>query len=137
MLQVISRNDGSALSLTLAQITREFGPGWDARERKARVRHVLAAGVEHPLVQARFRARAEMLVGSDLGYACRIADQWLADAKVRAARGSRLGLVIIAEVRLMLRWARRHRREHDFFWAIEKLTPGWPDEAAFARELAP
>ena len=137
MLHVISRNDGSAIEAACAQVAREFGPGYEARDLKQRVRHVLRVGATHSLVNARYRVRAEMLIGSNLGYACRIADQWLADAKaLRAATGSRLGLMIIAEVRLMLRWARRQRLEHEFFWAVEKLAPGRPDEAT-QRRVAP
>lgn len=128
-----------AMRLALAQIEREFGPGWEARDLKRRCRAILRGEISQSALAARYRVRAAMLRGGPcLDYAVSAVERWHRDQvalgqRERAARGfagPRLSLVILTELRLLLRYARRYRLDHDVFWSIERICRGMSELAS-------
>lgn len=100
----------SAMDCALAAIDfeRRYGPN---RVFKRRVRFTLQEP-DHPRVAARYGARAQLLAGRSLGAAIETVERWYADERKAfqvahaLGRATRLPLIVLAELRLILRWMR-------------------------------
>lgn len=103
-----------AMAAALDRIERECGMSAVHKRLKDRCRFVLRRGPAHPAVKARYGARAAMMWGFSTWRAVLWVERCYAD-ELRAfeiacsyGRGTRLSVVILEEMRLILRWLRRN-----------------------------
>ena len=107
---------------------------------KAKVARMLRMGAEHPANKTRFGRRAEMLRGKDLDAAIAAVERWYrAERKAFQiasvfARPPRLPLMILSELRLMLRLLRRNGGADHFALIIERLCEPVPSVMLIAAE---
>ena len=109
-----------AFAATLAAIDRQFGEAAIYRSFKARVRFALRHGAGHPAVRARYAGRGLGMRGFTLDRAILYVERWYRDERkafqVASAygRGTRLSVVILEELRLLLRWLRLKNKHSRF-----------------------
>lgn len=122
------------MTAALAAIDREFSASGAHRRFKARIRCILR-DPHHPAVCARYRARAEMLLGLPLASASRLVTQWylaerrafqLTSALGGAGRLSQtmLSLTILRELRLIARFMCRKRLVDEFPIVVVNIATG-------------
>lgn len=117
----------SAFQDTLDAIDRLFGEPAIVLDLKRRVRKVLRLGAGHPAVRARYHGRAVQFGCSTLHQAIREADRRylleLHSFQIAAGlgHGSRLSVMVLEEVRLILRWLRRAGLEAEFSDILAEL----------------
>ena len=121
-----------AMAAALAQIDAAFGEAARINSFKLRVERLIRLGPDHPVVRARFDARALMLRGRSLAAAIILAECWWRDERkafqIASALGggTRLSLEVLSELRLILRWM-RFKRMHAAYQQIAA-----PSEAPIA-----
>jgi hypothetical protein len=125
------------MDAALAQIDAAFDQAAAINALKLRVERFIALGPHHPVVRARFGARAELLTGRGLDTAIVAVERWWRTERtafqIAAAlgRGNRLSLDVLAELRLILR-IMRFKRMHSEFCRIAAAICG--EEFAEAAE---
>ncbi len=101
-----------AMAAALAQIGTAFDEAATINAFKMRIDRLIRLGPDHPVVRARFGARAAMLSGRNLDVAVFVVERWWRDERkafqIASAfgRASRLSLEILSELRLILRLMR-------------------------------
>ncbi|HEX4407365.1 MAG TPA: hypothetical protein VH206_01205 [Xanthobacteraceae bacterium] len=104
----------------LAQIGAGFGEAAAVNRFKLRIEFWMRAGPQHRAVRARFGRRAERLLGLDLdGAVFAVERTWREERKAfqiasAFGRGNRLGMMVLSELRLILRLMRRRRMQGEF-----------------------
>ncbi len=104
-----------AMAAALAQIGAAFDEAATINAFKMRVDRLIRLGPDHPVVRARFGARAVMLSRRNLDGAIIAVEQWWRDERkafqIASAfgRATRLSLEILSELRLILRLLRFRR----------------------------
>jgi hypothetical protein len=117
-----------ALAAALAAIEAAFDRAALANDLKIAVERHIRRGPTHAAVRARFAARAAMLHGSNLDAALFAIARWRRDEQRAFAiasafgRGSRLPLVVLDELRLLLRWLRFKRLHAHHATALATLN---------------
>jgi hypothetical protein len=117
------------MAIALAQIAAAFDDAAAINDFKLRVERFLRLGPQHPLVRARFGARAAMLSGHGLAGALAVTERRWRDETAAFhlasafGRGERLTLDVLRELRLILRWMRA-RGLHVEFGAIAGAVCG-------------
>ena len=103
-----------AMQRAFDRMDREFGP-WAVIDRfKRDCRQAMRRGLDDPAVIARFGARVDLLGVRDIASAIIVVERWYRDERkafqVASAmgRGVRLPLMVLAELRLILRFMRRY-----------------------------
>jgi hypothetical protein len=119
-----------AMAAALAQIAAAFDEAAVINGFKMRVDRLITLGPDHPVVRARFGARAAMLHGRDLDAAIVTVERWWRNEHAAFAiacafgRGSRLSLDVLSELRLVLRLVRFKKMEAAYeaaFGALDEL----------------
>ncbi len=109
-----------AMDAALAQIAAGFDEAAIVNAFKLNVERSLRRGASHAAVQARYRARANMLAGHTLDGAIVVVERWWQDERkafqIASAlgRGNSLSLDILRELRLMLRLMRFAHMQAEF-----------------------
>jgi hypothetical protein len=106
---------GNAMDQALAQVGATFGPANDINKLKLDVerimRKVMRKGFEHPEIKARYRAYADLLRLS-LSSAIKLVEAARREERFHLDRARRpqprLPMMVISELRLILRWTRRY-----------------------------
>jgi len=118
---MIARTDGlSAMDAALAQIGAAFDDAAAINAFKVRVERIARLGPQHPMVRARFAARAALLQYRGLDGAIALVERWWRDERKAfqiasvLGRGSRLSLDVLRELRLILRVMRSKRMQAEF-----------------------
>ena len=125
-----------AMAAALAQIGAAFDEAATINAFKMRVDRLIRLGADHPVVRARFGARAAMLSGRNLDGAIIVVERWWRDERkafqIASAfgRGTRLSLEILSELRLILRLLRFKRMEAEYAAIIAALCDMPMAEAA-------
>ena len=110
----------SVMEAALAQIGAAFDEAARIKGFKLRIERWLRLGPDHPAVQARFGARADMLCGRSLDAAIVLAERWWRNERQAFAiasalgRGNALSLEVLSELRLILRVMRFKRMHVEF-----------------------
>jgi hypothetical protein len=108
---------GSALEAAVAAIEATFSPAIRHSTFKRRVAGLIAHGTAHPEVRSRYQRLAERYAAADLGTAVVIVERLYRaeiDARESAIRNwgrcsrPRIALMLLQELRLMLRMVRRY-----------------------------
>jgi hypothetical protein len=108
---------GSALEAAVAAIEATFSPAIRHSTFKRRVAGLIAHGTAHPEVRSRYQRLAERYAAADLGTAVVIVERLYRaeiDARESAIRNwgrcsrPRIALMLLQELRLMLRLVRRY-----------------------------
>jgi hypothetical protein len=126
-----------AMAAALAQIGAAFGEAAAINAFKMRIDRLILLGPDHPVVRARFGARASMLSGRSLDVAIAVVERWWQDERkafqIASAfgRATRLSLEILGELRLILRLL-RFKRMHAEYESI--LAPLCDVQVAAAAE---
>ncbi len=125
---------GPAMRLAIVQIEREFGLGLEHRLRKDALRRVLTLGAGHPGIRVRYRANAMQLRGFNLAGAIMVTEiRYRTErasfdiATACGARPPRLPLMILGELRLIMRWMRRYGRPERFQGYVVQILDGYED----------
>ena len=114
---------GSAMDVALAQIGAAFDEAAALNDFKLRVERFIRLGPQHPMVRARFGARAALLSGHGLDAAIATVERrWHDERKAfqiasALGYGNRLSLDVLRELRIILRLM-RYRRMHAEFGTI-------------------
>ena len=125
-----------AMAAALAQIGAAFDEAATINAFKMRVDRLIQLGADHPVVRARFGARAAMLSGRNLEGATIVVERWWRDERkafqIASAfgRGTRLSLEILSELRLILRLLRFKRMEAEYAAVVAALCDMPMAEAA-------
>jgi hypothetical protein len=126
--QATARGAGSsAMEAAKAMIDAAFGEAALCTDFKARVAAALATGTAHPANKLRYRARARMLRGKGLAAAIATVERWhKAERKAFQVaslfgRPPRLPLIVLSELRLILRVFRRSGMADQFPALVESL----------------
>ena len=115
------------MAAALAQIGAAFDEAALINSFKIKVERLIRFGPDHPVVRARFEARAAMLRSRCLDAAIVTVERWRRDEQRAFAiasafgRGSRLSLEILSELRLLLRWLRFKRLHAEYATALAAL----------------
>jgi hypothetical protein len=115
------------MAAALAQIGAIFDEAAIINGFKIKIERLIRLGPDHPVMRARFEARAAMLRGRSLEAAIITVERWRRDEERAFAiasafgRGSRLSLEILSELRLLLRWMRFKRMDSDYRAALDTL----------------
>jgi hypothetical protein len=113
----IRARGGSALDAVLAALAATFSPAIRHSTFKRRVAGLIALGTAHPEVRSRYQRLAERYSAADLGTAVVIVERLYRaeiDARESAIRNwgrcsrPRIALMLLQELRLMLRMVRRY-----------------------------
>jgi len=113
-------NGLSAMDAALAQIGAAFDEAAAINAFKLRIEQFLRLGPQHPMLRARFAARAALLQYRSLDGAIVLVERWWRDERKAfqiasvLGRGSRLSLDVLGELRLILRLMRRKRMQAEF-----------------------
>jgi hypothetical protein len=116
-----------AMDTAKAMIEAAFDESAAHIDFKARVAAVLAGGPDAPANKLRYRARARMLSGKSLGTAIVAAERWYkAERKAFQivsvyGRPPQVSLMILAELRLILRFFRRRGMARQFPALVDSL----------------
>jgi hypothetical protein len=116
-----------ALAAALAAIEAAFDRAAVVNDLKIAVERHISRGPVHPAVRARFAARIALLRGRSLEDALATIERWRRDEQRVFAiagafgRGSRLGLQVLDELRLLLRWLRFKRFDAEYVDALAEL----------------
>jgi hypothetical protein len=130
-----SIGNSPAMAAALAQIAAAFDEAAAINSFKIRVERLIAFGPDHPVVRARFGARAAMLYGRDLDAAIVTVERWWRNERAAFAiaaafgRGSRLSLDVLSEMRLVLRLM-RFKKLVAAFEAAFGAPDDWPSRIA-------
>jgi hypothetical protein len=125
-----------AMAAALAQIGAAFDEAATINTFKMRVDRLIQLGASHPVVCARFDARAAMLSGRNLEGAIIVVERWWRDERkafqIASAfgRGTRLSLEILSELRLILRLLRFKQMKAEYVATIAALCDMPMAEAA-------
>jgi len=98
----------SAMAAAVAQIGAAFDEAATANAFKMRIDRLIRLGPNHPVVRARFGARAAMVSRRNLDGAIIAVERWWRDERKAFqianafGRGTRLSLDILSELRLVL-----------------------------------
>ncbi len=109
-----------AMAAALAQIGTAFDEAATINAFKMKIDRLIRLGPDHPVVRARFGARAAMLSGGDLDVAVFVVERWWRDERkafqIASAfgRATRLSLEILSELRLILRLLRWKRMDAEY-----------------------
>lgn len=109
-----------ALETALIQIGAAFDDAAIVNALKLRVERTLRLGPQHPVVRARYGARATVLGGRGLDAAIMTVERsWRDERKAfqiasALGRGNRLSLDVLTELRLILRLMRRRQMAAQF-----------------------
>jgi hypothetical protein len=128
---------GTAVDAAKAMINTAFDRAATNIDFKRRISERLRMGPEHPANKARFGQRAEMLRGQSLDVAAATIERWYRTERKAFqiasvfGRPARLPLVILCELRLIVRLLRRHGAASQFPALIEALCEP-PSSAALA-----
>jgi hypothetical protein len=123
MRRAAERADGErmpAMAVARAQIVAAFDDAATINAFKMKIDRLIRLGPDHPVVRARFGARATMLSGRNLDGAIIVVECWWRDERkafqITSAfgRSSRLSLEILSELRLILRLMRFKRMEAEY-----------------------
>jgi hypothetical protein len=115
--EAVRARGGGALEAALAAIEATFSPAIRHSTFKRRVRGLIACGAAHPEVRTRYQHLAERYAGANLDTAVVIVERLYRvelDARDSAIRiwgrcsRPRIALMLLQELRLMLRLVRRH-----------------------------
>ncbi len=115
--EAVRARGGSALEAALAAIEATFSPAVQYSTFKRRVAGLMARGAAHPDVRSRYQHLAERYAGADLDTAVVIIERLYRaeiDARDSATRiwgrcsRPRIALMLLQELRLMLRVVRRY-----------------------------
>ena len=115
------------MDAALAAIGAAFGEAAAINGFKLRVEETWRRGPQHPAVQARFAARADLLCGKSLDAAIALTERWWrAERKAFQiacvfGRGNSLSLDVLAELRLVLRLMRWKRMRGQFATIVAAL----------------
>lgn len=116
------------MDAALAEIAAAFDEAAAVNAFKLRVEQIWRHGPQHPAVQARFFARAELLRGNNLDAAIAMVERsWRAERKAfqiasAFGRGNSLSLDVLAELRLILRLMRWKRLRGQFSTILAALN---------------
>ena len=119
-VETLGGETAPAMDAALAQIGTAFDEAAAINGFKMRVERLIRLGPDHPVVRARFGARAAMLAGRSLDGAIAIVERWWRDERkafqIASAfgRATRLSLEILSELRLILRLLRFKRMEAEY-----------------------
>ncbi len=139
MRRAAERADGEripAMAVALAQIGTAFDDAATINAFKMRIDRLIRLGPDHPVVRARFGARAAMVSGRNLDGAIIAVECWWRDERkafqIASAfgRASRLSLEILSELRLVLRLLRFKRMDAEYAAIIAALCDRPMAEAA-------
>jgi hypothetical protein len=118
--ETADRDRMPAMAAALTQIGTAFDDAATINAFKVRVDRLIQLGANHPVVRARFCARAAMLSGRNLDGAIIVVERWWRDERkafqIASAfgRASRLSLEILSELRLILRLLRFERMKAEY-----------------------
>jgi hypothetical protein len=116
-----------AMAVALAQIGAAFDETASINAFKIRIERLIRLEPHHPLMRARFGARARMLRGRGLDASVIIVERWWREERDAFAIasalgcGTRLSLEVLSEIRLILRLMRRKRMHADYDSIIASL----------------
>jgi hypothetical protein len=133
-------NGATALDAAKAMIDAAFDPAAAHIDFKAKVAAMLAMGAAHPANKARFAPRGRMLRGKPLDAAAAAVERWYVSQRKAIqiasvfARPVRLELMILTELRLMLRFFRRRGMSAQFPALVETLCEPLPPVRLIAAE---
>lgn len=119
-VEALGGDTAPAMDAALAQIGAAFDEAAAINGFKMRVERLITLGADHPVIRARFGARAAMLAGRSLDGATALVERWWQDERkafqIASAfgRATRLSLEILCELRLILRLMRRKRLEAEY-----------------------
>jgi hypothetical protein len=119
-IEALGGETAPAMDAALAQIGTAFDEAAVINGFKMRVKRLIRLGPDHPVVQARFGARASMLAGRSLDGAVAMVERWWQDERkafqIASAfgRATRLSLEILGELRLILRLLRFQRMDAEY-----------------------
>jgi len=142
----IRARGGSALEAALAAIDATFSPAMRHSLFKRRVAALIRSGAAHPEVRARYQRLAERYARADLSTAVVIVERLYraeVDARAAAVRlwgrcsRPRLALMLLQELRLVLRMVRRYapaRYPRLVTALLESEGAAYPDLNAEAAE---
>lgn len=114
MLSLKEHGNSPAMQRAFGRIDRECGPIGQNALLKRQCRQAMRLGTGHPAVIARFGARVDLLGARDIATAVIVVERWYRDERkafqVASATGGgiRLPVIVLEELRLILRWMRRH-----------------------------
>jgi hypothetical protein len=115
--EAVRASGGAALAAALATIEATFSPAVRHSTFKRRVAALMVLGADHPEVRFRFQSLAERYAGANLDTAVAIVERLYRseiDARETAVRlwgrcsRPRIALMLLQELRLVLRMVRRH-----------------------------
>ena len=118
----------SALDVALTEIGAAFDQAAVINGFKIRVEQLIRRGPRHPVLRARFGARAARLHGRDLDAAIVTVERWWRDERkafqIASALGggTRLSLEVLRELRLVLRLMRFKRMEVEYLETLAALS---------------
>jgi hypothetical protein len=119
-IEALGGETAPAMDAALAQIGTTFDEAAVINGFKMRVERLIRLGPDHPVVRARFGARASMLSGRSLDVAIAVVERWWQDERkafqIASAfgRATRLSLEILGELRLILRLLRFKRMQAEY-----------------------
>jgi len=130
-VEALGGETAPAMAAALMQIGTAFDEAAAINGFKMRVERLIRLGPDHPVVRARFGARAAMLAGRSLDGATALVERWWRDERkafqIASAfgRATRLSLEILGELRLILRLLRFKRlgAEYDSIIATMRDAP--------------
>jgi hypothetical protein len=116
-----------AMAAALAQIGAAFDEAATINAFKMRIDRLIRLGPDHPVVRARFGARAAMVLGQNLDASIIAVERWWQDERrafqIASAfgRATRLSLDILSELRLILRLLRFKRMDAEYELMVRAL----------------
>jgi hypothetical protein len=116
------------MTIALAEIGVAFDRAAAVNSFKLRVERLIRLGAEHPMVLARFGARAAPLPGHDLDAAIVTVDGWWREERKALqiaslfGHGNRLSLETLRELRLILRLMRFKHWRAEFVATLAALN---------------
>jgi len=119
-VEALGGETAPAMAAALAQIGTAFDEAAAINGFKMRLERLIALGPDHPVVRARFGARAAMLAGRSLNGTIATVERWWRDERkafqIASAFGrtTRLSLEILGELRLILRLLRFKRMQAEY-----------------------
>src|ERR1700722_7714782 len=126
--EVARARGASALDIAFAKIDAAFDHSAAINGFKIRIELFLQTDRHHPALRARFGARAEMLAGRSLYPSGQAVERWWREGQKASAiarapgGGARLALVVLRELRLIMRLMRFKRMEIEFSQAVTELS---------------
>ncbi len=126
-VETLGSETAPAMDAALAQIGTAFDKAAAINGFKMRIERLMRLGPDHPVVRARFGARASMLSGRGLDGAIAVVERWWQDERkafqIASAfgRATRLSLEILGELRLILQLLRYKRMEAEYDSIIATL----------------